>query len=93
MRDYDRTAMLRIKKGDIIKLDGYPDFIAEENHRKYDYVLCTSGDKIRYADIDEVRKPDPDTGEYRVCYSAFGRDKEMIALGERMFKDENSYNC
>lgn len=55
--------LYRTVKGDFLIIEGYPTQIVVENHRRNNYFLTASKEKIPYGEVDEVQGCHSDTGE------------------------------
>lgn len=83
MKNHALYLLRFVNRKDILVLDGYPEYVVLENHRKnkYFWAYCTADNKkvkIKYEDVDAILKADEDTGEIIEYYSRRGRDPEFF---------------
>lgn len=72
-----------IKKDDMVIMYGFACFTVAENNREEKFIISSSGEVLHYDEIDEIKKPNPETGEYRTVYFAPGaikRKKQILEM-------------
>ncbi len=72
-----------IKKDDMVIMYGFACITVEENNREEKFVVSSSGQILHYDEIDEILKPNPETGEYRTVYfspGAISRKKQILEM-------------